>query len=313
MRIIKPVTMLTTVNDPNFQKEVQTAIAGYFKETALTELDYIEHGNDNFVVLVNKQLVFRFPRSEKKARRIAFETAILQKAKGKISSVDIPELVQVHTAPLYLVAKYVEGEHLTADHIKAFSEPDQQAVGVQVAEFIHQFNQAISGLEIRRLRTEAGVDGLEEPWANYFVRLFDHSRLPNEKLRPIVDKYYPLWHDYAMHEQNNYAIHDDLHLANLLFTGNKLSGVVDFGDTNCGSIESELRWLYLMGETVVRAAVDHYQALAGVQLNYDHIRVWAIMHELSTFTDRLARQQTDVYPFKRAQQNLRNWIPGFPL
>lgn len=305
--------MLKTVNDPNFQSEVQTAIAGYYKEPAVHELDYIEHGNDNFVVLVNKELVFRFPRSEPKARRIAFETAVLQKTKGKISAVAVPELVQVHMAPLYLVAKYVPGDHFTAEQIKALSEADQQAIGVQIAEFIVQFNQAISGLEVRRLRTEAGVDTLEEPWAAYFVRLFERNQLPNDKLRSVVAEYYTLWKDYVMHEQSTYAIHDDLHLANLLFSGNKLSGVVDFGDANCGSIESELRWLYLMGETVVRAAVDHYQSLTGNQINYDHIRVWAIMHELSTFTDRLARQQTNVYPFKRAQQNLRNWIPNFPL
>jgi aminoglycoside 2''-phosphotransferase len=313
MRIIKLVSMLATINGPDFQQEVQAAISGYFKETSLYDIDYIEHGNDNFVVIVNKQLVFRFPRSEPKARRIAFETAILQKTKDRISVVQTPELVQVHMAPLYLVSKYVDGEHFTSDQIKALSEADQQVVGARIAEFIFQFNQAISGLEVRRLRTESGVDSLEEPWPTYFVRLFEGTQLPNDTLRPVVAQYYPLWKDYALHEQNNYAIHDDLHLANLLFSGNKLSGVVDFGDTNCGSIESELRWLYLMGETVVRAAVDRYQSLSGVQLNHDHIRVWAIMHELSTFTDRLAKQQTEVFPFKRAQQNLRNWIPSFPL
>jgi aminoglycoside 2''-phosphotransferase len=305
--------MLNTLNDPGFQQEVQTAIAAYFKEPSVHELDYIEHGNDNFVVLVNKDLVFRFPRSEQKARRIAFETAILQKTKNRITAVNTPELVQVHMAPLYLVAKYVPGEHLSVEQIKALSEPDQQAIGIKIAEFIHQFNQAISGLEVRRLRTESGVEYIDEPWPEYFQRLFNHGPLPNDKLRPLVAEYYPLWKDYVAHEQNTYAIHDDLHLANLLFTANHLSGVVDFGDTNCGSIESELRWLYLMGENVVRAAVDHYQSISGNQINYDHVRVWAIMHELSTFTDRLARQQTEVYPFKRAQQNLRSWIPNFPL
>lgn len=307
------MSILSTLNNPDFQREVQTAIANYFKEDSLYDLDYIEHGSDNFVVMVNKELVFRFPRSEQKARRIAFETAILQRVKGRISAVQIPELVQVHMAPLYLVARYIDGEHFTARHIKSLNEEQQQAIGLKVAEFVHQFNQAISGLEIRRLRTESGVDLLEEPWPEYFSRLFERTPLPNEKLRPVIDEYYTLWKDYIAHEQNTYAIHDDLHLANLLFHGDQLNGVVDFGDANCGSIESELRWLYLMGERVVRAAVDHYQQLSGNLINYDHIRIWAVMHELSTFTDRLTRQQTDLYPFKRAQQNLRSWISNFPL
>lgn len=306
--------MLTTaVNDPAFRREVDTAIAAYFKQESIHEIDYIEHGSDNIVTIVNRALVFRFPRTEDKARRIAFETALLQKTKGKIHAVEVPELVKVHTAPLYSVAMYLGGDRFRADQIKTLGTSEQEAIGATIADFIHEFNQAISGLEVRRLRTEAGVDGLDEPWPVYFRRLFELQPLPNQHLAPIVQQYYTLWKDYVAHEQDNYAIHDDLHLANLLFTGNKLTGVLDFGDVNAGSIESELRWLYLMGDTVLRAAVERYQQVSGNMLNYDHIRVWAIMHELSTFTDRLARQQTEAFPFQRAQQHLRAWIPDFPL
>jgi len=306
--------MLTTaVNDPAFRREVDTAIAAYFKQEAIHEIDYIEHGSDNIVTIVNKQLVFRFPRTEPKARRIAFETALLQKTKGNIHAVQVPELVQVHTAPLYLVAKYIAGTQYRADQIKSLSEASQQGIGVTIAEFMHEFNRAISGLEVRRLRAESGVDSLDEPWPEYFRRLFEQQRLPNQRLAPIVQQYYGLWKDYVAHERSDYAIHDDLHLANLLFSADKLTGILDFGDVNTGSIESELRWMYLMGDTVLRAAIDHYQQISGNQVNYDHIRVWAIMHELSTYTDRLARQQTADFPFQRAQTHLRAWVQGFPL
>jgi len=303
--------MLTTVYDPSFEREVQQALLEHVKDAS--EVDYVEHGSDNIVVVVNKELVFRFPRSQDKARRIAFETAVLQKTKGKIQSVNIPELIKVHTNPLYIVAKYIHGEHYTAEEVKQLSEPEQQAIGIRLGAFIHEFNQSISGLEVRRLRNEAGVEGLEEAWPAYFVRLFEHGRLPNDKLRPLVSQYYSLWKDYSLHEQQIYAIHDDLHLANLLFSGPQLNGIVDFGDVNTGSIESEMRWLYSLGDVVLKSAIDHYQALSGNQVNVDHVRVWAIMHELSTFTDRLSRQQTNVYPFQRAQENLRRWIPDFPL
>jgi aminoglycoside 2''-phosphotransferase len=303
--------ILSVVNNPAFQRQVEVAINSHIK--TVSEIDFVEHGDDNLVTIVNKELVFRFPRSELKARRIAFETAIFQKTKGKITAVQIPELVEVHTSPLYIVAKYIPGEHYSAAQIKELHEEDQQKIGATVADFIYQFNQAISGLEVRRLRTESGVDALQEPWQEYLARLFEQQRLPNDKLRVVVDEYYPLWKDFSHQEQSNYAIHDDLHLSNLLFSGEKLTGVVDFGDVNTGSIESELRWLYTMGDIVLQSAVSHFEALSGARLNYDHIRVWAIMHELSTFTDRLAKQQTEVYPFLRAQQNLRTWIPNFPL
>jgi len=154
---------------------------------------------------------------------------------------------------------------------------------------------------------------LDEPWANHFAKVFEPRRVPNAALRPIIDEYYTLWQDYIRHEQSNSAIHDDLHPANLLFSSGKLTGIVDFGDANAGSIESELRCLYITGDIVLRSAIDRYQQLSGSQVDYDHIRVWAIMHELSRFTSRLLGQQTNDATFLRAQQNLRSWIPNFPL
>src|SRR5215211_4962552 len=102
--------MLTTFEDIGFIREVETAILTYCKE--VHELSYVEHGTDNIVALVNREFVFRFPRDERSARRLVFETALLQKIKGKIDAATIPELVEVHTKPLYTVPKYIPGDHL---------------------------------------------------------------------------------------------------------------------------------------------------------------------------------------------------------
>lgn len=303
--------MYQTVEDIGFIRMVETAALTYAKE--LHELSYVEHGTDNIVAVVNREFVFRFPRNERSARRLVFETALLQKIKGRIDTVPIPELLEVHTRPLYVVSKYIPGDHLTAEEIQKLTEEEQHDIGVKLADFMYQFNKSISGLETRRLRTEASVDLEEEPWAAYFERLFVKELLPNNKLKSVVDEYYPLWKQYSGSEQAMYTIHDDLHPNNLLFTGSRLTGVLDFGDANIGSIESELRKLYESGDVVLKAAVSRYEDLSKTTIQYDHIRVWAIMHELARFTDRLKRQDTEAVLFKKAQENLRNWVPNFPL
>lgn len=299
------------MQDPSFQKEAITAIYEFCPK--VHELTFVEHGADNIIALVNKEFVFRFPRHEDAAKRLAYETALLQKIAGHITAVSIPEVIKVRTMPLYVVAKYIPGDHLTGEQIRKLPEEQQTAIGQKIAEFITQLNQAVSGLEVRRIRAEASVDTLDEPWPVYFNRLFVESPLPNSLLRPIIDTYYGQWKYNAGIEQAVSAIHDDLHPSNLLFEGGQLTGVVDFGDTNTGSIESELRWLYLMGDTVLKSAISHYQSLTGNNIDYEHVKVWAIMHELSSFTNGLKRQKTDTFPFKRSQEHLREWIPGFPL
>lgn len=305
------MNILSIIEDPAFSQQADAAIHQFCKE--VTEITYIEHGIDNVVALVNSEYVFRFPRHPNAAKRLYFETALLQKVGRQLTAAKVPELVQVHTQPFYSVSKFIEGGHLTGQQIQQLSPDEQIATGRTIAEFIVQLNKAISGLEIRRLRHEAVIENLEEPWDVYFKRIFEIERLPNEKLRPIVNEYYSLWKDYVAKEQKTYAIHDDLHPANLLFLGGRLNGIVDFGDTNTGSIEEEMRWMYLMGETVLKSTMEHYRLLTGVNIDHDHIRVWAIMHELSSYTSRLARQQTETTPFKRAQDHLRSWLPNFPL
>jgi aminoglycoside 2''-phosphotransferase len=305
------VNILPILEDPAFMQMADGAIRQFCKEA--TNIDFIEHGADNVIAVVNEEYVFRFPRNDASAKRLYFETALLQKIGKQLPAVQVPELIQVHTQPFYSVAKYIEGEHLDGRQIQALSTDEQIAVGNQIAKFSTQLNHAISGLEVQRLRNEARIDGLEEPWETYFERIFIKERLPNEKLRPIVQQYYQLWKEYVKQEQRMYAIHDDLHPSNLLFVGPQLGGIVDFGDTNTGSIEEEFRWLYSMGDIVLKAAIEHYQQLTGQVVNGDHVRVWAIMHELSSFTSRLAREDTEAYPFKRSQEHLRSWIPNFPL
>ncbi len=292
-------------------QQADTAIRSFTRE--VREVTFVEHGADNIVAVVNEEFVFRFPRNADAAKRLYFETALLQKIGKQIPAVQLPELLQVHTQPFYSVARYIEGQHLTGKDIVKLTEEEQAAIGQAIATFSVQLNHAVSGLEIRRLRMESGVEGLDEPWDIYFDRLFVKDRLPNERLRPIIDEQYMLWRDLVKHEQRTYAIHDDLHPSNLLFLGPTLQGVVDFGDTNTGSIEEELRWLYSMGDIVLRSAIEHYQQLTGAAVAYDNVKQWAIMHELSTFTTRLARQDTESFPFKRSQEHLRAWIPGFPL
>jgi Ser/Thr protein kinase RdoA (MazF antagonist) len=228
-----------------FMQQIDGAIRQFCKQ--VEDITFIEPSGDNIVVVANRQYVFRFPRNADSAKRLSFETALLQKIGKQLPGVHIPGLVQVHTQPFYVVANYIEGDHLTDEQVRGLSPDAQMAIGQKIATFSAQLNAAISGLELRRLRTEAGVDGLEEPWEPYFERLFVRESLPNNLLRPIIDQHYMLWRDYSKQEQSTFAIHDDLHPRNLLFLGQELHGVVDFGDANTGSIEEEFRWLYGMG------------------------------------------------------------------
>lgn len=308
---MRTVNIFPILHDPAFMREAETAIREFCKE--VSEVTYIEHGADNIVALVNKEYVFRFPRDADAAKRLMFETALLQKISQRINAVSVPEVTKVQMQPLHVVSRYIEGEHLTSQQIQTLSVDEQVMIGKKIAAFIAELSQSVSSLEVQRLRAEAGLTNLREPWDLYFERLFIATPLPNVKLQPIVDEYYGIWKDYVRHEQRTMAIHDDIHTNNLLFVGPQLNGVVDFSETNVGSIEEEMRWLYALGDTVLQASIEQYQTLTGTAVAQDHVRIWVITQQLASFIKRLTSQDTESPHFLRAQASLRQWLPNFPL
>ena len=106
------------------------------------------------------------------------------------------------------------------------------------------------------------------------------------------------------------VVHDDLHTENMMFNDDDiLTGVLDFGDTNVGTPEQELRQLYRISEDIMLTAVQEYQRLSGRYLNVEAIKIWSIMKELADYSGKLAAKDMGHRAFKRASRNLNIWIP----
>jgi aminoglycoside phosphotransferase (APT) family kinase protein len=293
------------------REAVERVIRGHYPDAV--QISYIDHGYDNLVAVVDERYVFRIPRDNGGAKRLQFEVALLRRLEGKVRAAIIPTITQANETPPYAITPYVAGNHLTNAQIQALPVAQQTAIGQRLAQFMCQLNQAIAGDAVHVLRHQAGVDAVDESWPQYFERLFVTDPLPDARLKPFVEQCYPDWLKQIAAEQATYAIHDDLHVANLLFVDADLQGVLDFGDANQGSIEEEMRVLYPMSEHVLQAAIATYGELTGVGINPEHVRLWAITQELASFTDRLSKGQREHPTYQRGLGNLRRWFPDFPL
>jgi aminoglycoside phosphotransferase (APT) family kinase protein len=105
-------------------------------------------------------------------------------------------------------------------------------------------------------------------------------------------------------------VHDDLHIHNLLFQDNVLSGVVDFGAICIGTAEQEMRQVYRLSEAALIAAIKTYNSLAHTELNSETCKIWATTQELATYARELKVNRTDHAAFKRANEHLALWFPG---
>lgn len=272
-------------------------------------IEFIEHGYDNVVALVDTNYAIRFPRHYEAYVRSQYEKAILPKLTA-ITAVAVPKLLESHQNPPYLVTAYVLGHHLTADAINTLPPDEQAAFGSAVGRFAYQLHTSIAVQDQQELREKLGLEQqFDQSWAEYFKHDVAEGVFAVPEQAVIAKTMYDSWQKLAASDLLPVVVHDDLHLDNMLFSGTQLVGIVDFGEANVGSPEQEFRQLYRLNKTVLKAAVATYQDLSGRQLNSEAIKVWAIMQELGAYSRRLSARQTDHPSFIRSCTNLDIWFP----
>lgn len=268
----------------------------------------VEHSYDNIVALVDSAYAIRFPRDENAGARSQYEKHVLQHLKNA-TDITIPKILGSHDKPAYLVTSFVPGCHISTGDIKEFSRALQREFAEKVAQFAHAMHSTLDLNDELRIRQELGLDELaEEPWHVYFRKTIAEASFPTPRQDTIAKEYYAKW-DAICNVSPLNVVHDDLHAENMLFDAdNHLTGILDFGDTNVGTPEQDLRQLYRINEDVLIAAISMYEKLSGKKLDIESAKTWAITQELAVYSEQLANGKTGHRTFKRSCRNLNAWL-----
>ncbi len=271
------------------------------------KITMIEHSYDNIVALVDDHYVARFPRGKNAYLRSLYEKHILERLEN-IETITIPRILDEYANPPCLVTSFVQGHHISADTIRTtFSKNQQQDFAKQVAQFAYTMHSVFLLDEELPLRKELGLDEQSdnEPWPIYFKKfVYDHT-FQTSLQDKIAKSYYVEWLRLC-NIAPTIVVHEDLHTQNMMFEDNRLVGILDFGDTNVGTPEMELRQLYRINEEVMLEAVRQYQSLSGQKLNVEAVKLWAVMQELAVYSKFKAN--TNHHKFKGASRNLNGWL-----
>jgi aminoglycoside phosphotransferase (APT) family kinase protein len=268
----------------------------------------IEHSADNIVALVDTSCAIRFPRNKDGYLRGQYEWHILKRLEG-LHILSVPRILNVNADPPYVITSFVPGKHVSAADVRTFSESQQIDFGKSVAQFAYKMHITFNLNEELQLRKDLSLDDLAtgEPWPSYLKKVVYDGYFSTPQQDEIAKRCYTEWVKHCDVVATT-VIHDDLHTENMMFNNNRLIGVLDFGDTNVGTPEQELRQLYRINEKILMEAVDEYQHLSGKKLNANAIKLWAIMKELADYS-RATSKDTNHHSLKRTSRNLNDWFP----
>ena len=204
-------------------------------EVSISSVSINREGLLNDVVIINGELVFRFPKHEYGFRHLKDEVRILHLLRNHIT-LETP-------APLYeaddcLAYRMIPGETLRRDMLMRLTEDDQQAIADQLAQFLKELHgvpiNQIADFEMPMadalMKYEGWVDAYERIREKVFPLLLPHVR------EWVTGHFESHLADRSNFEYELKMVDTDIPPYHIMFDRQRkrVNGIIDFGCAGLG-------------------------------------------------------------------------------
>jgi aminoglycoside 2''-phosphotransferase len=242
------------------------SIHAAYPELRIERLRLNDEGQSNDVLIVNDDLIFRFPRDDEGIANLATEAALLGLLRP-FATLPIPEPTYTSFTPravgqVFVGYRMLPGEPLWRETVAAITDPATvQRLATQLAAFLRA---------LHRIPADAVTDVLppadwRQLWRDLREQiravLFPHvSNAIQERITATFAAFFDDSHDFAFTPA---VIHGDFGTGNLLWdarTG-EMTAVIDFGSACIGDPALDVAALLTYGEPFVRQGLAAYPAM----------------------------------------------------
>ena len=213
---------------------------------------------DHDVVILDKSLVFRFLCENLEHEPLEREIQFLDRLRSR-ATIPVPDYTYIDEA--YQVAGYphIPGEPLDLSCWDGLTRDQRREIAVGVAKIlnaIHGFPiSEAEELGIRRGNTprEAVKDSLA-----FYNRIKRPGFLTEEEMKYCDDIARSIGQANLYAEMPQCVIHGDIEYPHILHDGERLTGIIDFGDVLIGDPARDFGRLWELGEGFVDDVLAHY-------------------------------------------------------
>lgn len=260
-------------------------------------LKIIEHGWEQHVIINEEQgLVYRYPRHEAAAAKLADEVAVLHDVNRQQWQIQLPVIIE-HTET-YTSYKYIRGEVLTSELVDKLELPDFEQIGEKLGAFIARFHKLdFSVVEQKKTKQSTGL-------IEYYAERINNAAAStyHPKAKAALNAL-----SSAENHTAEVVVHGDLYGPNIVIdpASKKLRGVIDLSEMEIGDPHHEFRKIFMSYPHSLSSAVNSYNRHGGQKLNPDRIILWAYTNEWANavhFADT-----PDNVTYQRAISHLAMW------
>jgi aminoglycoside 2''-phosphotransferase len=270
-RRIQPSALGARVDIPS--RYLQT-IRAVYPNLPLDHLELNQDGLVNDIVIINRKLVCRFPRTKRAKDILAHEARVLDVAR-RHAGLPLPHFE--HLEEDFASYSLIEGEPLSRETLLRISIPLQNRIVEQLSTFLGRLHGIPKGALDDAGVSLSGANRTREDWLSFyeqlervlFPHLWRHQReWVSEHFAPVLEGELDLHFEPAL-------IHGDLATYHVLLdpSARRLSGVIDFGTAGLGDPATDIATLlHYYGESIVRRMEPTYPQLPNL---IDRARFWA--------------------------------------
>lgn len=250
-----------------------------YPHLSFDHLDFNRDGMVNDVVIVNRELVFRFAREDWRKEMLSREVRVLEVVQRYVD-LPVPHFEGIEDG--FVVYRYLKGQPLSRNTVLKLSETSQNRIISQLATFLCQLHNIPT-----KVLTEAGVSSSgakrsREDWLQLYAQVQEtlFPYLWNHQQTWVHELFAPVASGELDLSYKPVLIHGDLALDHILFdaVSESISGVIDFGTAGFGDRSCDIAvQLCNYGEGIVWRMEKDYPLLREV---IDRSRFWAGTIEL---------------------------------
>ncbi|MET1250006.1 aminoglycoside phosphotransferase family protein [Sporolactobacillus sp. STCC-11] len=249
-------------------------------ELAIDTSEVKTNGWDNDILIINKQQVFRFPKTDQIMKQTKDECDLLKRLSLKKPLLQVPRYKPIYEGETLCAVTYpfLAGASLNEHPFDLRKNPENAQL---LGDFLMKLHQ-IQGCTLPTRHT-----------FHYWQSLFESLRkkvfraLRDAERRAIEEIFSHFLNRYSAFNYKKVPIHGDLSASNMLFdrAENRLSGIIDFTDAQMGDAAFDFAGAYWnYGPEYTRKVLSFYQSDESSEEMFERIRTFyglqPVFHEL---------------------------------
>ncbi|HHT7240340.1 MULTISPECIES: aminoglycoside phosphotransferase family protein [Bacillus] len=227
-----------------------------------------EEGWDNIAVIINDDLLFRFPRKLEYAKRIPLEKELCTILFHSLQEIEIPKYNLLYkndcdTAPFCSYYPLIHGEPLTTKVVAKLEKKELETIIKQLATFL----AALHSIPLKHVKALGfSIEKTLTYWKELQTKLNQYltnslTSLQKSALNSLFENFFAY---IAKSTFQNTIIHADFTHHHILFNNQSktISGVIDFGDAQIGDPAFDFAGLYYdFGHEFTTSVYEQYSAV----------------------------------------------------